>query len=201
LRAPPDFIFLRAFSRFVVEEATLFFGTNARLLGFELPYLLKFGLVCGGSRLKLSFKLGAARVFHRVHATQFFFDPLQFFFSNASPRFFGRVFARFRLDPQLLLLCTSQSRLFLLLSPASGFLMERVFRGETRSLELSTSRIFFISQARQLGFELVYFFANGRWRARRFLLRRSRQRCGRSRADWRRRRWCDRLRARWRRSS
>jgi hypothetical protein len=118
VRAAADFIFLSSLPRFGVEKVAFFLSANARLFRFGLANLLKFHLVRSHRGLKLCFDFGAPRLFHRVHAPEFFVDTLQFIFGHAPARFFRRTFTHFSFDAKLFLLCAFQRGLLLLLSPA-----------------------------------------------------------------------------------
>jgi len=107
LRAAPNFVFLRAFAGLGIKKTTLLVNANTGLFCFKSSYLLEFSLMCDFCRLKLRFNFGATHLFHCVHAVEFFLDALQFFFADAPPRFFGRAFARFGFDAELLLLSAS----------------------------------------------------------------------------------------------
>jgi hypothetical protein len=104
VRAPPNFVFLRALPGFGIKKLALLVNANTSLFCFKLSHLLQFSLMrdCGG--LKLRFNFGTPRVFHCAHAVELFLNALQFFFGNAAARFFSSAFTRFRFDAQLLLL-------------------------------------------------------------------------------------------------
>ena len=160
MRATPDFIFLRAFTRFRVEEPAFLFAADARLFCLESSGLLKFLLVRRFGRTKLLFDVGAARLFHGVHPTEFFLDTLQLFFSDPATGFLSRTFAGFGFNAKLLLLGALQRRLFLLQSPARSLLLKSMFRSQTHCLEFRAASLLFTCQARQLTFELGDFFGD-----------------------------------------
>jgi hypothetical protein len=148
LRATPEFVFLRALPRLSFQKASFFFAANLRLFGFDKANLFKLSLARGLSLGELRFDFGAARVFHRSHAIQFFLNAGQLTFGNAAPGFFIGVLACFSFDTQLLLFGAPPRGFFLILAPSLRLLRESPLGLEPGGLEFSPARVFFGPQAK-----------------------------------------------------